>query len=218
MEEAYFGESIAEYYDQVIFRYHPQEEYLEELLKIIPKKSSIIELGCGTGAMTIPLFNNSMDIEGVDSSVYMLRRLKEKNREIKTFLSDVRCFSSDKEYDYSICCSGPFSVKGDEIESYIFDESLLGDTIIRFSKMAKNGLLINKGHGKDSIEIRLKDGELFRHREIREKDYTIMVHLIYNNRELFTQITHVKKVFPIDKLLDGAEIKDFDKFKLIKYS
>ena len=43
---------------------------------------NILEIGCGTGRVTIPLLANGYDVTGVDSSTKMLAKFQSKIRKI----------------------------------------------------------------------------------------------------------------------------------------
>lgn len=121
MEQAKFDKKIANLYDEVIRNgYHKENIYIAELRKIIPKNSSVLEIGCGTGEITIPLHNSGIKCEGLDISDNMLSRLKEKSN-LKTYLTDAQNFIPEKNYDFTLSCSGPFSIKENELESYILN-------------------------------------------------------------------------------------------------
>jgi SAM-dependent methyltransferase len=218
MKQAYYNEKIAELYDEVVSRgYHDQKKYIDGLLKIIPKGSRVLELGCGTGTITIPLNNNGINCEGVDKSVYMLFKLNQKDSKILTHLSSIEEFRLGKEYDYALSCSGPFSIKGNELESYILSPQEVVRCIKKYSRITKNGLLINKGKEKEPLEIALDGNRIFRHRELKEKDYTLMHHLIYENGNLKDQIMNIKRRYPIDFIFYQLNTTDFENFMLVKY-
>src|SRR5262252_7687326 len=50
----------------------------------------VLELGCGTGRITIPLANHDIDVIGVDRSQPMLDRLRRRARSIKIARADIR--------------------------------------------------------------------------------------------------------------------------------
>ena len=213
-----FEEHEARLYDEVIDAgYHDQKSYLSELFKILVKNSSILELGCGTGKMTIPLIKKGFFVDALDKSSFMISQLKYKLRKIKVYESDIKDFAPRKSYDYIISCNGPFSIKGDEIESYILEEEELIEVINKLSSRAKIGLLINKGIEKNGLHLKLKNNRRFAHFETREGDYMIMNHLLFKKNKLEIFRTHIKKRYPFNKIFRNAKyIKDYDNFKLIK--
>jgi len=106
---AYKIEDVAQEYDKD--RYGgPFGQYLENLevgtyLSMMnPKSEVILDLGAGTGKLSIPLILKSKKVLTVDSSVHMLRvaRLKSHklNIEIITVISDAHCLSfKDRTFD-----------------------------------------------------------------------------------------------------------------------
>jgi SAM-dependent methyltransferase len=217
MKQSDYDNRIAELYDEVVSSgYHDQGAYIRELLKIIPTGNSVIELGCGTGNITIPLNDEGIECEGVDESVHMLFRLKQKNPQARIHLDSAEHFRLAREFDYALSCSGPFSVKGNELESYILDPEEVKKCLRKYGRITKNGILINKGMDKEPLEISLDGDRIFRHRELRERDFMLMHHLLYEDGELVGEISNVKRRFPLDYIFHGFQITDFDNFMLAK--
>ncbi|MEK7434612.1 MAG: class I SAM-dependent methyltransferase [Cyanobacteriota bacterium] len=83
-----------------------KEFYVSESLKI---GGNILELGCGTGRITIPIAQSGLDIVGIDNSEGLLKEANEKVSKIKNlpgnveFLyGDMRDFSLEKKFDLII--------------------------------------------------------------------------------------------------------------------
>jgi len=75
-------DKLAVYYDYDIGASHPEED--KKLYLSFAKKTGgpILELGCGTGRITIPLLKAGYQVTGIDSSKEMLKRLKNKASEL----------------------------------------------------------------------------------------------------------------------------------------
>ena len=60
----------------------------------------VLELGCGTGRVTIPLAQNGVDITGLDVVPAMIERAKQKAGElpIQWITADVRCFRLERSF------------------------------------------------------------------------------------------------------------------------
>jgi len=213
-----FDDEIAKLYGEITRAgYHPQQKYIAELLQIIPKGSSVLELGCGTGDILIPLQENGRECYGVDKSSAMLYQLSLRNKNIQTFLKDIRLLNLVGDYDYVFSCNGVFSIKGNELESYILDENDLRACLEKYSDISKNGILINKGTEKEPLRLKLNDQE-YVHREIREKDIIVMTHLLFEDNQFKGIKTHVKKRYPLKKILNEAKsVKEHGNFKQIIY-
>lgn len=103
-------DAYSRYYD-LLYQdkdYQSESDYIGELIhKHAPKTSSILELGCGTGAHAIPLAKLGFNIYGIDLSSSMLNRAELKREkqtnEIKQRLQfspgDIRKFRVGKLFD-----------------------------------------------------------------------------------------------------------------------
>lgn len=203
-----FDATIARLYSEVASSgYHPQQEYIEELLKIIPKESNVLELGCGTGDILVPLHKNRITCYGLDKSRAMIYELLKRDRKIKIFLKDIRDFNPAGIYNYVFSCNGPFSIKGDELESYILDEDELRSVLKKCDGFSHNGILINKGTEKSGLRIRL-NGREYVHEEKRNGDIMRMTHLLYEGDKLIVKREHVKKRYPLSRMFADVKVKD----------
>lgn len=70
--------------------------------KALSVKGSVLELCCGTGRLTIPLYRSGVDITGLDISVSMLKKAKEKmlkkNLNINFIEADMKNFNLNKKF------------------------------------------------------------------------------------------------------------------------
>ncbi len=72
---------FAEFYDELTINaeYSRRAEYFLVLLKRLGHKPVLaLDLACGTGSLTLELYRKGIDIYGVDASVEMLSRAREK--------------------------------------------------------------------------------------------------------------------------------------------
>ncbi|HYF62511.1 MAG TPA: class I SAM-dependent methyltransferase [Herpetosiphonaceae bacterium] len=73
----------------------------------------VLELACGTGRITIPLFEAGVAIDGLDFSESMLRVAREraaaKNLPVRFFSGDIRAIRLDDRYDLIFLPSGTLS-------------------------------------------------------------------------------------------------------------
>ncbi len=202
-----YDKAVADFYGRVIRAgYHTQNRYLDQLLCIIPEGSSVLELGCGTGELLKPLARKGRRVEGVDKSHDMLVNLYEEYPTAVIHPVDIRTFDSSLIYDYIFSCNGVFSIKEDELESYLLDENELVDCLRKFSRMSKNGLIVNKGKDKDGLRLPLNGGE-FVHREFREKDIAVMIHLGFSQGRFIVERTHVKRRYSLEKIVGKSNLK-----------
>lgn len=75
------------------FQYqHYLEIYHREPVKqVLADCHSILDIGCGTGALASALRDSGYQITGVDSSLGMLRQAKKKGNSRGCFLHIIRC-------------------------------------------------------------------------------------------------------------------------------
>ena len=216
MEYDKYDETIAEWYEKVVEAgYHTQQTYINDLISIIPKRSSILEIGCGTGLISIPLARAGMQIEGLDKSQEMLKKLSTKTPHIEIYNVDIRNFTPSKHYDYILSCNGIFQIKGRELDSYLLEEEEVIGCLQRYSAMSKNGILINKGEEKNDVALALKEKE-FRHWELRNKDFVISIHALYGD-SLEGVKKHIKRRYPLERIVSQVkQTRDFERFILFK--
>ncbi len=102
-DEAEIYNKMGNFYDLVYPEDFDSEFYLKEARKCGGK---VLELGCGTGRITIKLMKAGIDITGLDISERMLKLL-EKNAgkeglKPKTCLGDMRDFKIDEQFRLAI--------------------------------------------------------------------------------------------------------------------
>ncbi|WP_454190930.1 class I SAM-dependent methyltransferase [Paenibacillus sp. Marseille-Q7038] len=85
--------------------------YLERLSNM---KGKVLEVGCGSGRVLIPLLQAGIDIEGLDNSAAMLtscrRRCDELNLTAALYNNEMRNFSLANKYDAIIIPGGSFQL------------------------------------------------------------------------------------------------------------
>jgi SAM-dependent methyltransferase len=68
----------------------------------------ILDLGCGTGRVTLPLLRDGHEVVGVDASPQMLARLREKNPKAQVVHGDIREISLGRKFPLIICAFNTF--------------------------------------------------------------------------------------------------------------
>ena len=97
----------AELYDELYLGLPGEKEfYASEALKF---PSPILEIGCGTGRITIPVAQVGCDITGIDNSEGLLQVAENKVKNLKALAgnikfvnADMRDFSFDKKFNLTI--------------------------------------------------------------------------------------------------------------------
>ena len=104
-------EDVASNYDHNRLKDFEGKKVLKTQIKLLDKiinnkkPKKILEAGCGTGRILIPLTKRGHNIEGFDLSKNMLSELKKKNSKIKTKVGDIEKIPyNDNTFDlvYSI--------------------------------------------------------------------------------------------------------------------
>lgn len=95
----YYNEDFAEYYnDWTKNRYYNYKQLAEEFSKTV-KGKELLELGIGTGCLAEELIKLNYKIEGVEPSVFMIKKLNEKKLGIKVYKQDACELNTGKKYD-----------------------------------------------------------------------------------------------------------------------
>ncbi|MEK3732073.1 class I SAM-dependent methyltransferase [Paenibacillus sp. FSL M8-0334] len=109
-----YGELCTEVYDlskPLGFSFGDVEFYLERLSNI---KGKVLEVGCGSGRVLIPLLQAGIDIDGLDYSEAMLdscrRRCKELDLSPDLYKGEMHNFSKPCKYDAIIIPAGSFQL------------------------------------------------------------------------------------------------------------
>jgi 2-polyprenyl-3-methyl-5-hydroxy-6-metoxy-1,4-benzoquinol methylase len=96
--EAY--EEIVEWYDTNRSKHLMEIEYLNVIIKSIPKMGSILDLGCGTGEPIDKFFHEKgYHITGIDGSKKMIELCKKRFPEQEFFVADMRSIQLNKQFD-----------------------------------------------------------------------------------------------------------------------
>ena len=82
-----------------------------DFVKATTKNSRILDVGAGTGRMSIPLSKLGYQVTAVDASKEMLKVLNEKDTDhkIETCHSKLQDLSLDKNYDTVLCVFSVFA-------------------------------------------------------------------------------------------------------------
>lgn len=107
-KQNYYGNLCTEMYE-ILHKKAPQDE-LYFYLSYAKKEDKILEALCGSGRFLIPFMEQGFDIFGIDLSVAMLNKLKQKAPNAKVFQADILEYSSKNRFDYIFISSGSVSL------------------------------------------------------------------------------------------------------------
>lgn len=117
---------LSEYYELAFPDIEEQELtfWLENTSKV---KGNVLELGCGTGRVLIPLLQKDINIIGIDSSEEMLCICKEKcaklNMEVKLFKQSMEELNLPYKFEFIFIPDGTigFAVSDDELKQVLLN-------------------------------------------------------------------------------------------------
>jgi len=107
-KQNYYGNLCTEMYE-ILHEKAPRDE-LNFYLSYAKKEDKILEALCGSGRFLIPFMEQGFDIFGIDLSVAMLNKLKQKAPNAKVFQADILEYSSKNRFDYIFISSGSVSL------------------------------------------------------------------------------------------------------------
>ncbi|WP_288994012.1 class I SAM-dependent methyltransferase [uncultured Turicibacter sp.] len=95
-------EAFSYYYD-ILMQDVPYSKWMAKTKQYLPQGSSILDVGCGTGTISILLAKEGYDVTGIDLSEDMLREAFDKFKEArikgKIICQDMTELSLNKEFD-----------------------------------------------------------------------------------------------------------------------
>ncbi len=108
MIKNYYGSLCTEMYE-ILHKDAPHDE-LSFYLSYAEKEMSILEPLCGSGRFLVPFLKRGFDICGIDMSMEMLTKLKQKAPTAKVVQGDILEYDSEEKYDYIFISSGSVSL------------------------------------------------------------------------------------------------------------
>lgn len=110
-KQNYYGNLCAEMYE-ILHKKAPQDE-LDFYISYARKEDKILEALCGSGRFLIPFMKCGFDIFGIDLSIEMLNKLKQKAPNAKVVQTDIVEYYSKNQFDYIFISSGSVSLFAD---------------------------------------------------------------------------------------------------------
>ena len=193
-------ETVAEGYDKHRLKDYEGKKVLEGQLNLLTKNlktlkpKKILEAGCGTGRILLPLTKKGFKIEGFDLSKNMLSILNKKNPSIKTKIGDIEKIPYKNE-TFDFVYSITVLIHLPKIEKAISE-------LYRVTK--KDGILIFDLSNKDSIWTKLsvliqpnkKRTILYSRKDIKKilKKYNYEITGLFSYGRIFYKVPIIKYV------------------------
>ena len=139
-----------------------EKPYLEELGRLIPERSSILDLGCGNGKPIMQhLLQSGFDVTGVDASIKMLELAKLNFPQEKFVLQDMRSLALGKKFQAIIAWHSFFHLQIDDQEKMfkVFADHLLPQGILLFTSGTKRGEAWGLNGGENLFHASLDTAE-----------------------------------------------------------
>lgn len=129
-------DSIAEGFAKMRDSFYKEQKYLDELIRLIPSKSTILDVGCGSGFPIASYFiAKGFEVTGIDGSQKLLDIAKEKCPKMKGILGDVRSVILEDKFDAVVEWWCLFHIPKQDHEKMIhrFSEWLKPQGILEFT-------------------------------------------------------------------------------------
>lgn len=192
MIKNYYGSLCAEMYE-ILHKTAPQDE-LEFYLSYAEKGMSVLEPLCGSGRFLIPFLERGYDISGIDLSIEMLSKLKQKAPSAKVFQGDILEYKSKERYDYIFISSGSISL--------FTDTELCKKVLQKMKNLLKNGGVFV--FAVDTAANRCSDDTDYKTKAaVKTKEG---FDLILKSKNSYDEKTHTQHSPSIYELYDGREL------------
>ncbi len=209
---------IAEFYDEDMGLNNPGQDIGFYVQRAVRAGGNILELGCGTGRITLPLVRAGCRAVGLDLSMSMLLRLQckaaasllpEQRRELLCFCADMSAWALDESFALIIC---PFSAFTYLTEDK--DRERMLDTVRRH--LASSGVFILDLFVPSQEIIHLPDDHVFHDYRRKRQDGTWLERTKTIRKNTFNQTNLVCRTYRF-LTSDGALLRSITTQSLIRY-
>lgn len=180
--------SILELYDSHVEWYKAkrnlalmEKKYLDAVVADIKLKSSktILDLGCGIGQPIAQyLFEQGLDVTGVDGSENMIKKSKELNPKGRWIKADMRTLDLNEKFDALLAWDSFFHLTQDEQKKMfpIFEKHLNPGGVLLFTTGTKAGVAVGEMNGHPLFHSSLSTEEY--HELLAQNGFTVLDHQI----------------------------------------
>lgn len=215
---------MAQIYDYLM-RDAPYQAWLDYVQRIcttyqhMPKK--VLDLACGTGAITIPLAKQGLDVIGVDLSADMLAVAHAKSLDagvtIQWLEQDMSQLTLLQEVDTILCFCDSLN--------YLIEEELLKQTFQKvYNHLSEGGLFlfdvhsiyqVEHGYGEHTFTLNEEEIAYIWQCYYNQRDHTVIHELSFfvqetNDRYVRYDEVHMQRAYPLDKLTSYLELVGFE--------
>ena len=144
-----------------------ERKYLDELIKIIPAKGTVLDLGCGTGKpIALYLQSQGLDVTGVDASNAILEIAKVNVPKVNLILQDMRDLKLDKKFDAIIAWHSFFHLNAEAQR----------DMFLKFETHIKpGGILLFTSGDEEGEAWGMNGGENLYHASLSKEEYEALL-------------------------------------------
>lgn len=216
---------FAYYYDQLMedMPYPQWLQFLEQCWARHRKPSSVVELGCGTGNLSIPLAQQGYDVTGIDLSPHMLAIAQHKQEELgvdrlQWFEQNMTTWSIPNQADAVISCCDSIN--------YLLEKAQLEETFqTTYNGLVDGGTFVFDVHTKYTFDeyaaqqpFTLNEEHIayIWHCYLNEDDYEIEHELTIFAEEQSRQGSfhrvdevHVQRAYELDWIVDALNRAGF---------
>lgn len=228
-EKNYYGNLCSRMYE-ILHKEAPQDE-LNFYLSYAQKGQKILEPLCGSGRFLIPFMDKGFDINGIDLSVEMLDKLKQKSPNAQAFQADITTYFPKRTFDYILITSGSVSLFTDicQCKNILrkMREILSPEGKFVFAVDTIANRCVDDGDYKVSVSVKTKEGfDLILksknyYDEQSQTQFSPGIYELYNGTELLQQEfmdfqTHLYKYGEMEDYLKEvgfAEVKTYSSFE-----
>ncbi len=156
-------ETISDWYDQHRCKDLFEKDYLEKIIKQLPPKASILDLGCGTGQPIAEYFiQKGFDVTGVDGSQAQINKALQLVPEMHIICDDMRYIHLEKQFDCIIAWHSFFHLTQDDQRAMF----------AVFKQHIKPGGLLVFTSGTSASEVWSDNGgEMLYHASLSKEEY-----------------------------------------------
>ena len=205
---------IAEFYDEDMGVTNPGLDIAFYRALARRTHEPVLELGCGTGRITLPLLQDGHRVDALDSSSAMLRRLEAKAADahsdrLRIHQCDMARFDFPRKYGCVLCPFSAFYYVVDDRERHA-----LLDRVLR--SLSPGGLFALDGFVPKAEVLRRPDEHVYNDYCRRRADGTTLERRRTIAKNLETQTDRVTRIYRV-RGPDGSALRTVEVTTIVRY-